>query len=117
MDILFIIKRCEDIKEVLFADFQAFEQTISFNSFGFKLSENKDSIFVHSVFPKSLAAKKGMRQNDIVLKVNNHNVVSDSLSELMTLLTSLLPDREKFAITLKRGNNAFEVVFTAEKNE
>lgn len=88
---------------------------LSPNDLGFVLRRNKDSIFVSSVDPNSPAYKKGIRQNDIILKLHDKNVASYSLTELLPLLSSQ-PDRENLVITIKRGDDIMQLSFALKKS-
>ena len=112
-DLMFTIKRLEDIKEILVTNFSTNVRYFYSSNIGFTLHENEESIVVYSVDPGSMAAKQGMRKNDIVLKVNDYNVVSHTYLEFGTFMFSL-SDSERTAMTLKRGDDIIELVFIVE---
>ena len=86
-------------------------------SCGFDMIRDENNIIIGTVDSNSVAYTKGIRQKDIVIKINSQDVSLHSTRELYVYLTSLPKNSEKFAITLKRGYNTFEVVFDVEENE
>jgi hypothetical protein len=90
---------------------------VSLKKLGLVLRRKRDDIFVSSVDPNGPAHNKGIRQNDIILKVNDQDVTSYSLTELATFLLSLLPDIESVTITIKRDNGVRQVSFALKKKK
>lgn len=91
--------------------------SFSLPDYGFGLARKETDIVIDSVEPNSTAETKGVEKDDIVLKINNHEVSSFSMTDLWTFLLSIPKNSEKFAITLKRGDEIIEVVFVVEKKE
>ena len=90
---------------------------ISMKDFGFVLRRKRDDIFVSSVDPNGPAYKKGMKQNDSILKVNEHNVASASLTEILTVFISVPPETRTLAVTIKRDDDIKQFYFTIEKKQ
>jgi hypothetical protein len=86
---------------------------LSFKSFNFVLRLNHNNIFVSSVDPNGLAYEKGIRQNDIIVKIDGQDVTSYSLIEIFFLISQ--PDRENLTITIKRGDEIKEAFFVLKK--
>ena len=90
---------------------------ISLKDFGFVLRRKRDDIFVSSVDPNSPAYAKGMKQNDIILKVDDTNVASYSLTELLTVFISVSQDAGTLTFTIKRDDDIKQFSFTIEKKQ
>lgn len=78
----------------------------------FAMQRRGDNIFVSSVDPNSPAYKKGIRQNDLLLKVDDQDVSSYGLVELVEFLSKLYKEENEFiTFTLKRGNDIIHISF------
>jgi C-terminal processing protease CtpA/Prc len=56
-----------------------------------------------------------MRQQDVVIRVDNVDVASYSLSELLPLISQ--KDKEELTITIKRGDAIKQVSFTLNRQD
>ena len=90
---------------------------ISVENLGLELRRQRNNIFVDSIDPNGLAYKKGIRQKDIIVKLDDQDVTSYSLTELVTLLLSLPTDIESLAITIKRGDDIKQFSFALKKKK
>ncbi|MCP4261621.1 MAG: PDZ domain-containing protein [Planctomycetes bacterium] len=71
---------------------------------GFSLRRKSENIFVSSVDSSSPPFKKQIKENDIILKVNNQNVTSYGLIEFVEFLSLLArQENENITLTIKRG--------------
>ena len=86
---------------------------LSFKNFNFVLQRSHNNIFVSSIDPNGLAYEKGIRQNDIIVKIDGQDVTSYSLIEIFILVSQ--PDRENLTITIKRGDEIKEAFFVLKK--
>jgi len=82
---------------------------LSRSDLGFTLRRRQNDIFVSDVDPNGPAYAKGMRQQDVVIRVDNVDVASHSLSELWPLLSQ--KDKEELTITIKRGDDIEQFSF------
>lgn len=92
------------------------EAHISIEDLGFELRRHRSNIFVDSIDPNGPAYEKGIRKNDIIVKLDDQDVTSYSLTEFITLLFSLPTDIEIFAVTIKRDDEIKQFTFTVENN-
>ena len=81
------------------------------NGFEFVLNRKNNNIYVQSVDPNGLAFVKGIRQNDIFIKLNEQDISSCSLNEFSHLLLSLPPNINSLSITIKRNDTIKEIRF------
>jgi len=88
---------------------------IWFENLGLELRRQGNDIFVDSIDPNGPGYKKGIRQNDIILKVYDQDVTSYSLTEFVTLLLSLPKDIEILTIKIKRDDDIQKFLFPVEK--
>ena len=85
---------------------------ISFENLNFKLRRHRNNIFVDSIDPNGLAYKKGIRQNDVLLKVYDQDISSYGLVELVEFLSQLHKEEDEvITFTVKRGNETKHVSF------
>ena len=85
---------------------------ISVENLGLKLRRHRNNIFVDSIDPNGPAYKKGIRQNDIIIKLDDQDVTSYSLTELVEFLSQLHKEEDKvITFTVKRGNETKHVSF------
>ena len=79
---------------------------------GIGLRRAGGSISVSSIDPEGLADRKGIRRNDVLLKVYDQNVSSYGLVELVELLPQLRKGQGGvLTFTLKRGDDIMDVSF------
>ncbi len=73
---------------------------------------NSENYVVTKVDPNSSAYNKGVRENDILIKVNDQYVADMNLTEFIKCLMKL-PDTNggRIPFTFKRGENTFTAVF------
>ncbi|MHC4646555.1 MAG: PDZ domain-containing protein [Planctomycetota bacterium] len=81
----------------------------SLEDFGFSLRCRQNDICVSEVDPNGPAYAKGMRQQDVVIRVDDVDVASYTLSELWPLLSQ--KDKEQLTITIKRGDDIKQLSF------
>ncbi|MHC4361842.1 MAG: PDZ domain-containing protein, partial [Planctomycetota bacterium] len=81
----------------------------------FTLRRRQNDIFVSEVDPNGPAYARGMRQQDVVIRVDNVDVASYSLSELLPLISQ--KDKEELTITIKRGDAIKQVSFTLNRQD
>ncbi len=85
---------------------------VSLKELGFVLRRKWDDIFVSSVAPNSPAYKKGIRQDDVLLKVYDQDISSYGLVELVEFLSQLHKEEDEvITFTVKRGNETKHVSF------
>lgn len=85
---------------------------VSLKDAGFTLRRKQNYIFVSSVDPNSPAYKKGIRQDDVFLKVYDQDVSSYGLVELVEFFSQLHKEEDEvITFTLKRGNDIIHVSF------
>lgn len=78
----------------------------------FAMQRKCNNIFISSVDPNSPAYKKGLRKNDIILKVDDQDVASYGLVELFEFLSQLQKEEnEVIAFTIKRDGETKYVSF------
>lgn len=81
--------------------------------FDFTLSKNNSNVVIKSIDVNGLGYKKGFRENDIIMKVNNYDVSKYGLAKFTSFLLCLLEEQElnhlKFLI--KRNDKFKEIVF------
>jgi len=78
----------------------------------FAIQRRGGNIFVSSIDSKDLAYKKGIRQNDLFLKVDDQDVSSYGLVDLVEFLSQLHKEEDEFiTFTLKRGNDIIHISF------
>jgi hypothetical protein len=87
----------------------------SLEDFGFSLRCRQNNIFVSEVDPNGPAYAKGMRQQDVVIRVDDVDVASHTLSELWPLLSQ--KDEEELTITIKRGDDIKPISFSLQMKE
>jgi hypothetical protein len=87
----------------------------SLEDFGFSLRCRQKDIFVSEVDPNGPAYAKGMRQQDVVIRVDDVDVASHTLSELWPLLSQ--KDKEELTITIKRGDDIKPISFSLQMKE
>jgi len=78
----------------------------------FAMQRKCNNIFVSSIDPNGLGHRKGIRQDDILLKIENQDVSSYGLVELVEFFSQ--PPKEQDGVltfTLKRGNDIIHVSF------
>ena len=73
---------------------------------------NSENYVVTKVDPNSSAYKKGVRENDILIKVNDQDVADMDLTEFMKFLIELpTANGGRIPFTFKRGDDTFTAVF------
>jgi len=77
--------------------------SLSISGFDFKVIK-RNSIVVESIDASGLGYKKGIRKDDVILKVNNYDVSAYSISQFANFLTPLVKeqDLDRFDFTIKR---------------
>ena len=81
---------------------------------GFHLRRQRGNIFVCSVDPNGPAHARGIRQDDIVLTVNDQDVTSYSMAKLYALISQA--ETEDFVIAMKRGDEIKDFSFALATN-
>lgn len=85
---------------------------ISIENLGFELRRHRNNIFVDSIDPNGPAYKKGIRQDDVLLKVYDQDISSYGLVELVEFLSQLHKgEDEVITFTINRGNETKHVSF------
>ncbi len=87
----------------------------SLEDFGFSLRCRQNDIFVSEVDPNGPAYAKGMRQQDVVIRVDEVDVASHTLSELWPLLSQ--KNREELTITVKRDDDIEQFSFSLNRHD
>ena len=88
------------------------ETHVSIGGLGFELRRRRNNIFVDSIDQNGPAYKKGIRQNDIIVKFDNQDISSYGLVELVEFLSQLHKEEgEVVTFTVKRGNETKHVSF------
>lgn len=88
------------------------ETHVSIGGLGFELRRRRNNIFVDSIDPNGPAYKKGIRQNDIIVKLDNQDISSYGLVELVEFLSQTHKEKgEVVTFTVKRGNETKHVSF------
>jgi len=78
----------------------------------FEIQRKGGSIYISSIDPNSLAYEKGIRQNDVLLKVDDQDVSAYGLAELVECFSQLHKQEDEIVtFTLKRGNDIINVSF------
>ena len=79
---------------------------------------NSKDYVVEKVDPNSSAYKKGVREKDILVKVNDENIQNMNITEFMKCLMKL-PDANggRIPFTFKRGDETFIAVFIKKQNK
>lgn len=78
----------------------------------FAMHRKYNNIFVSSINPNGLAYRKGIRQDDIMLKIGEQDVASYGLVELVEFLLQLRKQEDEFiTFTFKRGNDIIHISF------
>lgn len=90
---------------------------VSIEDLGFDLRRHRNNIVVDSIDQNGPAYKKGIRQNDIIVKLDDQDVTSYSLTGLLTLLRLLPTDIENLVITIKRGDDIKNFSFALKKHD
>lgn len=84
---------------------------ISIEGTGFIL--NPENFIVYEVDPNSSAYRKGIREKDILIKINDQDVSSLSVVEFMEFLSQLSgPKNGELPFTFKRGDEIITVPFS-----
>ena len=85
---------------------------ISLTKPGFVIRRKSDDIFVHSVDPKDTAYRKGVRQDDIILKIDDIDVRSYALVELVELFRQLdKKEIQTITFTMKHRDGIKQISF------
>ena len=80
--------------------------------FNLKIRKSGDNIIAFEIDPNGLAYRKGIRQKDILLKINDQDVSSFSFVEFLEFLSQLsMPKDGALTFTFKRGDDIIEVSF------
>jgi len=91
--------------------------SLSISGFDFTLIKRNNNIVVESIDANGLGYKKGIRKDDVILKVNNYDVSAYSLPQFANSLTSLLKelakeqDLDRFDLTIKRNGETHIINF------
>jgi hypothetical protein len=88
---------------------------LSLSNLGFTLRCRQNDIFVSEVDPNGPAYAKGMRQQDVVIRVDEVDVASYSLTQLFPLFSQ--KDKEGFTITVRRGNDIKQISFSLNRQD
>lgn len=89
------------------------EVSLALHGFDFTVINRNGNIIAESVDVNGLGYKKGIRQKDIILKINNHDVTSFGLARFASFLISL-PEQQNIdhlTITIKRDDKIKEITF------
>lgn len=85
---------------------------ISLYQFNLNIRKSGDNIIAFEIDPNGLAYRKGIRQKDILLKVNDQDVSSLGVVEFLEFLSQLsVPKDGALTFTFKRGDDIIEVSF------
>lgn len=85
---------------------------ISLYQLNLKIRKSSDNIIAFEIDPNGLAYRKGIRQKDILLKVNEQDVSSLGVVEFLEFLSQLsVPKDGALTFTFKRGDDIIEVSF------
>ena len=83
----------------------------TYQGIGAEIKYNEDKLpMIGKVFKNSPAEKAGIRENDIILKVNDEDVTKKSLSSIADLVKG--EKSTKVNMTVKRDNDEVEIVLT-----
>lgn len=74
------------------------------------LNDNSGNIFISTIYPNSPAAKVGLKENDIIKKINDQYLENVSTTDLVDKISNL----ESFELTILR--NEEELKFNLEKD-
>ena len=85
---------------------------ISLYQFNLNIRKSGDNIIAFEIDPNGLAYRKGIRQKDILLKINDQDVSSFGIVEFLEFLSQLsVPKDGALTFTFKRGDDIIEVSF------
>lgn len=85
---------------------------ISLYQLNLKIRKSGDNIIAFEIDPNGVAYRKGIRQKDILLKVNEQDVSSFGVVEFLEFLSQLsVPKDGALTFTFKRGDDIIEVSF------
>jgi hypothetical protein len=88
------------------------EVFFDFYNLGIRCSLRKDSLIVTKIDPNGLAYQKGIREKDVLIKVNELDVSSFHIEENKNLDSQLsLRERGEITFTFKRGEELIELSF------
>ena len=73
---------------------------------GVSCEEREEGLVIQSIVPNSAAEQAGLRQGDILLRINNQPIVN---REKLTILISTKDVSEKVVIRYKRENKAHDL--------
>jgi hypothetical protein len=82
---------------------------------GFVLRRGQDNVYVHEIDPNSLGYEEGIRKNDILLKVQDHDVASYDLLKIAHALAQR--DRVILTLTFERGEEVKVASFELEQED
>ena len=86
---------------------------LSLEQLDFTLCRNRGNTVVSSIDPNGLGHRKGIRQDDVLLKIENQDVSSYGLVELVEFFSQ--PPKEQDGVltfTFKRGDDIINISFT-----
>ena len=85
----------------------------TYQGIGAELRFNSDNLpIISKVFESSPAEKAGLKENDIILKVNGEDVTKKSLSEIASLVKG--DKGTTVTMTVKRNNTEIDILLTRE---
>lgn len=97
---------------------------VSVENLGLVLHRKGNHILVFSVDPNGPAQAKGIRPDDVLLRIDDHDLGSYTLAELIEFVCQMAKkeEHEVTTFTLKRGNDTIQVSFgkgdvVSEENE
>jgi hypothetical protein len=87
--------------------------SLSITGFDFTVINNNNNIVIESIDTNGLGYKKGFRKDDVILKVNNHDVPRYNLSKFTNFVLFLLKEQDLNYIdfTIKRNGEIKEIIF------
>jgi membrane-associated protease RseP (regulator of RpoE activity) len=92
-------------KKITLSDYLS---TKIFDTFGYYAVFQDDKIVVHSLIQNSIAEQQGLRNNDHIVKINDHDVSTISLQDFCQIKDPYLQDTVKLSV--KRNNEILNFV-------
>lgn len=84
-----------------------------YEGIGLQIKKSDNKSVIHKVFDNSPSSKAGLKEKDIIIKIDNENVENMSLDKVSALIKG--KKTSKFSVTVKRGKKDITVTLNRQK--